>query len=110
MKKIITCLVGLGLATASLEAAYVFKNGTLIEASEVATMSVQEHYSAAMTALEKEEWEELVRQAKIVIKNFPASPFAHESLYLLAVGSFHTKELEIADESLNRYLKKQSSC
>lgn len=109
LKGFIVCLLG-GVFLSPLEATYVFKNGTLIEASEVATMSVQEHYSAAIEAFQNEKWEELVRQATIVIKNFPASPFAHESVFFLGAGYFHTGELERADASLSRYLKKQAVC
>ncbi len=98
------------MIASSLEAAYTIKNGKLLEMAEVATMSVQEHYSAASNAYQSEKWDDLVRQANIIIKNFPASPFVHESLFFLGSGNFHLQELEDADEYLSRYLKKQAAC
>lgn len=93
-----------------LEAAYTIKNGKLLEMAEVATMSVQEHYSAASNAYQNEKWEDLVRQANIIVKNFPSSPFTHESFFFMGAGNFHLQELEQADEFLSRYLKRQAAC
>jgi TolA-binding protein len=93
-----------------LAASYTIKNGSLIATSEVATMSVQEHYSAAFNAYQNEKWEELVSQATIIVKNFPGSPFVHEALFFLGAGYFNLQDFEKADENLSRYLKKQASC
>ncbi len=93
----------------ALHSTYVLKEGKLIEKEQVATLSVHEHFSAALEAYQKKRWNELVKQATIVKKNFPTSPFAQEAIYYLGVGYFHKKEYEQANEELTAYLKKQST-
>ena len=90
-------------------AAYTLKNGKLIKSQEVATMSVQEHYSAAMDAYQKQNWEELVLQSLIVVKNFSSTPFAQEAYFYLGVGYFQMSEYEYANRFFTRYLKKQAT-
>lgn len=89
--------------------AYTLKAGKLVNTNEVATMSVQEHYSALTEAYQKEDWQEVVRQGTIVIKNFPETPFVQESLYYLAAGYFNVNELDLANKYLTTYLKKQTA-
>ncbi len=93
----------------SAHAAYTFKNGKLIKSEEVATMSVQEHYSVAMDAYQKQNWDEVIHQSLIVVKNFSLTPFAQEALFYLGVGYFQTGELEYANKFLTSYLKKQAT-
>ncbi len=110
MKKIIYVLLPLLLGAHSLShAAYTYKNGKLMKSEEFATASVQEHYEMAMEAFEQKNWEELVHQAVIVVKNFPSSPFAKESYYYLGVAYFHLEEFEFSNRFLTTYLKKQST-
>jgi outer membrane protein assembly factor BamD (BamD/ComL family) len=90
-------------------AAYTFKNGKLIKSEEVATMSVQEHYSAAMDAFQKQKWDEVIHHSVIVIKNFGGSPFAQESYFYLGIAYFHSGEYEFANRFLTKYLKKQAT-
>lgn len=97
------------LCPLALNAAYTFKNGKLIKSEEVATMSVQEHYSAAMDAYQKQYWEEAIRQAVIVVKNFPDTPFARESFFYLGMSYFNLNEFEYANRFLTSYLKKQAT-
>jgi outer membrane protein assembly factor BamD (BamD/ComL family) len=92
-----------------LHAAYTIKDGRLIQTHELATKSVQEHYSMALSAYEKQQWEDLVLQSNIVIKNFPDSPFSPEAQFYLAVGFYHLGELELANKQISLYLKKYSS-
>jgi outer membrane protein assembly factor BamD (BamD/ComL family) len=92
-----------------IHASYTFKNGKLIKSEQVATMSVQEHYSAAIDAFQKQNWDEVVHQSLIVVKNFSATPFAKEALYYLGVGYFYTGEYEFANRFLTNYLKKQAT-
>jgi len=91
----------------SLHAAYTVKEGKLVNKEEVATLSVQEHYSAATDAYQKKNWEELIKQALIVHKNFPGTPFAHEALFYLGVGYFHLEDCEVANKYFTSYLHKQ---
>lgn len=79
------------------------------EKSESKMLSVQEHYSAALEAHENENWRELIAQSLTVIKNFPATPFAHEARYYLGVGYFNTKEYQLANREFSIYLKKQTT-
>lgn len=88
--------------------AYTVQQGKLLNTKEIATMSVQEHFSAATDALEQKDWDELVAQAWIVYKNFPSTPFAQEALYYLGIGYFHLGELEKANKELGNYLKRQT--
>lgn len=92
-----------------LQAAYTLKDGKLINSKYLATLSVQEHYSAAMEAYEKKDWEELINQATIVTKNFPTTPFAQEALYFLGVGYFEIEDYELANQNFSSYLKKQAT-
>ena len=101
-------LIALLLAAPTLShATYVFKNGKLIKSDEVATLSVQEHYSAAMDAYQSQKWDELIHQSLIVIKNFESTAFALDGYYYLGVGYFHTEELEYANRFFTKYLKNQ---
>jgi len=52
-RKLATLVIGIGCSVAfsPLEAAYTIKNGSVMEVSEAATMSVQEHYSARRRSL-----------------------------------------------------------
>ncbi|MFI5333840.1 MAG: outer membrane protein assembly factor BamD [Chlamydiales bacterium] len=90
-------------------AAYTVKEGKLVNTEEVATLSVQEHYSAALNAYQKKKWDELVQQARIVKLNFAATPFAQEALFYLGVGYFHQEEYELANQEFSVYLKKQTA-
>jgi outer membrane protein assembly factor BamD (BamD/ComL family) len=92
-----------------LQASYTLKEGKLINSEWVATLSVQEHYSAVLNAYQNQEWEELVHQSLIMIHNFPTTPFAEETYYYLGVGYFHLNECELANRNLTFYLKKQIS-
>lgn len=103
------CLFSILSAPFSAHAAYTFKNGKLIKSEDVATMSVQEHYSAVMDAYQKQEWDETIHQSLIVIKNFSSSPFALEAYFYLGVAYFHTGEFEFANRFLTTYLKKQAT-
>ncbi|MBS3905005.1 MAG: outer membrane protein assembly factor BamD [Simkania sp.] len=96
------------LSTPLIEAAYTFKEGKLIHSDELATMSVQEHHGAALEALHTRNWPELIRQATIITKNFPGTPFSQESYFFLGKGYLETQELDLANQYLSLYLKKQS--
>ena len=104
----ISLLLALGLPVA-LPAAYTVKEGKLINQKEVSTLSVQEHYSAALEAYEKKDWRTLIDQSAIVIKNFPATPFAHEARFYLGVGYFNINEYQLANREFSAYLKKQTT-
>jgi outer membrane assembly lipoprotein YfiO len=110
-KKISPLIVSLSMffANSPLQAAYTVSNGKLMNSDHVASLSVQEHYSAAMDAYQQKDWENVVRQATIVIKNFGSTPFAQDALYLLGVGYFQMREYELANQNFTTYLKKQTT-
>ncbi len=93
----------------TVHATYIYKNGKLTKSEEVATMSVQEHYSALLDAYQKQNWDETIHQSLIVIKNFSSSPFAQEAYFYLGVAYFNTGELEYANRFFTSYLKKQAT-
>src|SRR5277367_2040287 len=88
----------LALGSVQGHAAYTIKDGKLIHTHQVATLSVQEHYSAALEAYQQEKWEDLVHQATIVMKNFSDTPFAVDAQFYLGIGYFHLQEYEIANK------------
>src|SRR5260221_428437 len=92
-----------------IHAAYTLKNGKLMNSELVATLSVQEHYSAILEAYQKEQWEQLIYQSLIMINNFPTTPFAEETYFYLGVGYFHLAEFELSNKNLTHYLKRQST-
>jgi outer membrane assembly lipoprotein YfiO len=108
MKKLVFSVV-LGslplFVTNSLQAAYTIKDGKLISMNEIATLSVQEHYSLAKQALEEGHWQELIRHANVVIKNFPGTDFAWDCYFYLGKGYFKMSEYEYANIHFSKYLK-----
>lgn len=105
--KIIPCFFVLSLAP--LSAAYTLSKGKILKSDEVATLSVQEHYSLLLEAAEKLDWKETVHQATILIKNFPGSPFYQEAFYFLGLAYFHTEDYDIANQHLSNYLQRQTA-
>ena len=101
--------VSLASLPVTLPAAYTVQEGKLVNEKEVSTVSVQEHYSAALEAYEQKNWRNLIDQSAIVIKNFPATPFAHEARYYLGVGYFNINEYQLANREFSTYLKKQTT-
>lgn len=76
---------------------------------EVATLSVQEHHSLLLEAMEGRNWQEALRQANVIIKNFPDTPFFQESFYFLGVIYFNLQEFDVANHHLATYLRKQTA-
>ena len=90
-----------------VHASYTFKNGKLIKSEQVATMSVQEHYSAAIDAFQKQNWDEVIHQSLIVVKNFSRGrPFAKEALYYLGVGVFLYGGIRIRESIFDELFKR----
>lgn len=107
-KKVILLLIAFG-AYRSAEAAYTLSHGRWMNTQEVATLSVQEHYSLALDAYQNKQWDKLIQQSTIVIKNFSSTPFAADAFFFLGVGYFQVKEYEQANQYLTTYLKKQTT-
>lgn len=90
-------------------AAYTVKEGKLIATHELATLSASDHFSLAKDALEKGRWVELIRQARILDKNFPGTPFAQDAHFYAGLGYFHIQELDMANRCFSAYLKTQAT-
>ena len=104
MKRFVV-LILLVLFPAYTQAAYTIKDGKLISMHEIATLSVQEHYSLAKQALERKNWPEVIRQSQVIVKNFPGTAFAWDCQFYLGEAYFYLKELEFSNRSFSIYLK-----
>ncbi len=104
MKRFV-CLWGLVLMPVVVQAAYTIKDGKLINMHEIATLSVQEHYSLARQALEQKNWPEVIRQSQVIVKNFPGTAFSWDCYFYLGEAYFHLRELELSNSSFSVYLK-----
>ena len=105
--KILSCFFL--LAVAPLTAAYTVKNGKIMDIEEMATLSVQEHHSLLLEAVQDQEWQEVIRQATIIAKNFPDTPFFQESFYFLGLAYFGLRDFDISNKNLTEYLRKQTA-
>ena len=92
----------------SSEAAYTIKDGKLINMHEIATLSVQEHYSLLKQAIEMKNWPELIRQSHIIVKNFPGTAFALDAHFYLGEAYFHLREFDLANLNFSLYLKQSA--
>lgn len=88
---------------------YILKEGKLVPREEVATNSGQEHYSNIMHHYENKEWIKLEREALILIRNFPNTPFARDASYLLGVAYFQQEEYDLANIHFTEYLTTQAT-
>ncbi len=109
MKSIILFTVGVLSLPIASHAAYTVKDGRLINVHELATLSVQEHYSLLKEAVDDKSWLEVIKQGRILIKNFPTAVFALDSYFYLGVAYFNMQELDFANQNFGLYLKKQTS-
>lgn len=91
------------------EAAWTFHKGRIFDASEVATMSAQEHFDAGAAAYSCGNWQEAMRQFNITCYNFPSSPYGQEGYYFLGVCYYYLEEYDFANVSFSDYLKVQSN-
>lgn len=90
-------------------AAYTVKGGKVMNVEEVATLSVQDHHSLLLEAVQAQNHLEAIRQATVIIKNFPDTPFYQESFYFMAVAYFGLQDYDIANQHLSSYLRKQTA-
>ncbi|MES2199178.1 MAG: tetratricopeptide repeat protein [Chlamydiota bacterium] len=107
MKRIFLCIISAISLPICSYAAYTIKDGKLIGTHELATLSVQEHYSLAKEALETSNWIELIRQSRVLVKNFSETVFAQDSYFYLGMAYFNLNELDLANEYFSQYLKNQ---
>ncbi len=96
------------LATLQLDAAYVLKNGRLIDTKDIATLPVEDHYNLGTRALNAENWEEAVHQFRVVTINFPDSSWAKEAYYFLGVSYYYADDKDLANQNLSTYLQENA--
>ena len=106
MLRIILSLLLISLAP--LEAAYILKNGKLIDTKDIATLPVEEHYNLGVAALNKKDWEEAVHQFRIVTINFPDTSWAKESYYFLGVSYYQVDDKDMANQNFSTYLQENA--
>ncbi len=106
MFKIIVIFSALVFSLSSLEAAYIFKNGTIMDVRDIADRPLQDHFNLGIQALQKKDYKEAVRQFRICVLNFPEADLGQEALYYLGVSYFHEGDMDLANRKLSAYLEK----
>lgn len=111
IKNLFLLIFGVGLAVApmQLEGTYLWKKGRLVDVSDVATMSAQEHLAVGKSAFDRCLWREAATNFRVISLNFPASPCAEEANFLLGVSLYNLEEYEESNEALSSYLKASSA-
>lgn len=98
-------LLALGTSTSVLEGALVLRNGSLVDADEVAKYSPEQHYSLGAIAYQQLNWDEAARQFRIVATNFPNSEVGPNSWFYLAISYYNLQEYDFANDAFSNYLK-----
>lgn len=102
-------LLGIALLLcATVDAAYVLRNGKLIDTKDIATLPVEDHYNLGLAALNKQDWEEAVHQFRIVTINFPLSSWGKEGYYFLGIAYYHVGDKDMANQNLSTYLQENA--
>ncbi len=95
--------------TLPLEAAYTFRDGKIVDAKLIATMSLEDHYNAGVEALKEHNWHEAVHQFGIAASNFPLSPYGQRAAFYQGVANFNLCEYDLADQAFSEYLEGKSN-
>lgn len=105
MKKFLLSVLASATLPFSLHAAYTFVDGKIVDATLVATMTMEEHYAEAVAAYEASDWREAAHQFGIVSNNFPLSPYGQEAFFYQGVSEYNLGEYDIADQAFSEYLQ-----
>lgn len=108
MKKYLITLICI-LFFSSVEAAYIIKNGKIINKDEAPCYPPEEHYRIAVEAFQRKDYEEASQHFNIVVVNFPQATFYHESIFFLGVSYFELEEFDFANDAFSKYLTCQSN-
>lgn len=111
MRNLFLALLGIGLATAptQVEGTYLWKKGRLVDVSDVATMSAEDHMTAGKSAFEMCLWHDAATNFRVISINFPASPQAEEANFLLGIALYNLEEYEESNTAFSSYLKASSA-
>ncbi len=95
--------------TPSAHAAYVVKDGSIVNLEQVATLPVEEHYNLGVDAYNKSDWCSAIQHFKIITCSFRDDPIVHDCYFYLAVAYFYAGEMDFANDAITAYLKHQSN-
>lgn len=108
MQKFLITLL-LFLTCASVEGAYVLKNGKFVNSKDLPTYSADEHYRLGCGDYEAQDYASAAEQFNVIAVNFPNEPFYHDSLFFLGVCYYYDQEYDFANEAFTQYLNCQSN-
>lgn len=94
---------------AQVSAAYVLKDGKLIDADQVATLPADEHFALGSEAYRCHDWDEAVRQFYIVTRSFSGTVYAKEAFFYLGESYYRIGEFEFANQEFTHYIKSQNN-
>lgn len=92
-----------------LEAAYTFRDGKIVDAKLIATMSLEEHYNIGVEAMNEHNWHVAARQFAIAAANFPLSPYGQLASFYQGVANYNLGEYDLADQAFSEYLEGKSN-
>jgi len=102
-------LICLTLISSCCFASLTIRDGKLVQREEASTLPLQEHYSALMQAYEQQNWKELEKEALIISKSFPKTPYGRDALYFLGVSYFNQEDFELSNKQFKEYLTQEAS-
>ena len=91
--------------SAPLFSAITIQDGKVLNAEFAPTMSVLDHYSNGVKAVEKNLWRIAYKHFKIIRTHFEDSPFSNDALFYLAICQYQLDDLLESNENLTEYLK-----
>lgn len=97
------------LVATQADAAYVLKGYKLVDADDVATLPIEEHFNLGKKAIDASQWQEATRQFRKVTGSAPNSPYAAEAYYYLGVAYMKQGELDFANDAFSDYLRSKNN-
>ncbi|MCB1134832.1 MAG: outer membrane protein assembly factor BamD [Chlamydiia bacterium] len=107
--RLFTLIFMLAAFAHSLDAAWIVRNGQVMDADHAATMTVEGHWEAGEAAVECEDWKEARNNFRIILSSFPDSSYAQDATFLLGVAYYRLKSLDLAQTYLEQYLDQGGS-
>jgi outer membrane protein assembly factor BamD (BamD/ComL family) len=106
---VLTLILTLLFSSSTTYGAYKLTNEGLVPASEVASLPIPEHFQKGVENIENKQWNEAVRQFKIVHRYSADNKYYRDSLYYLGVAYYHQQNYQYAIRKFNAYLKQSST-
>lgn len=73
------------------------------------TNTAQDFYGNILKAYQKQDWRDVIFNAKCLFSYFPNSPFSSEASYYQGVAFFVLHDFDFANQSFSRYLKNEAT-